>query len=42
MREVSAIDAMHDAIIEEIKKTAPEVAEAIFRRIDAIAASWLG
>lgn len=40
MREVDQVDKLHDAILEEIAKLAPETAEAIYRRIDQIAAQW--
>jgi hypothetical protein len=37
---VAKIDQIHRAIIEEIAKEAPPVAERLLRRIDVIAASW--
>jgi hypothetical protein len=40
--EVDQVDRLHDAILEEIRKASPEIAEAILRRIDARAASWTG
>jgi hypothetical protein len=42
MRETAQADRLQDAILDEIAKTSPEVAEAIYRRIDQIAASWMG
>jgi hypothetical protein len=42
MRDVDQVNQLHAAILAEIRKASPEMAEAILRRIDAIAASWAG
>jgi hypothetical protein len=42
MRDVDQVNQLHAAILAEIRKVSPEMAEAILRRIDAIAASWAG
>jgi hypothetical protein len=40
MHSAQQIDKMHDAILDEVAKLAPETAEAILRRIDLVAAQW--
>jgi hypothetical protein len=42
MRDVDQIDQLHAAVLEEIAKESPQVAERILRRIDIIAAKWVG
>jgi hypothetical protein len=42
MREVDQVDRLHDAIIDEIEKLSPVTAEAIYRRLDQVAAQWGG
>jgi hypothetical protein len=42
MRDVDQIDRLHAAILDEIAKESPHVAERILRRIDGIAAQWGG
>jgi hypothetical protein len=42
MRETAQSDRLQEAILDEIAKASPEVAEAIYRRIDHIAATWMG
>jgi hypothetical protein len=42
MRDLDRVDSLHNAILEEITKEAPEAAERILRRIGTIAGQWGG
>lgn len=42
MRDAAAVDALQNAILDEIGKCDAELAERVYRRIDAIAENWTG
>jgi hypothetical protein len=41
MRSIDQVDAFHAAIIEEIAKEAPELAERLLQRLDHLSTNWL-